>query len=756
VLHYGLMPRFMEKLEMSKIKTFILVLLVSPSLFAQIKPAFIAGRIIDDTGKALAYANIQIAGTTFGDASSAIGDFSFSTTLTGTQKIRATMIGYESSERIVRLSAGDTTRVLFTLQETLITLQEATVTASAFTSGDEGKGVTLRSMEVVTTPGAAADIFLAVKTFPGLAMIDEGSGLFVRGGDVTETVTILDQATVVHPYKYESPTGGVFGAISPFLVKGTFFSSGGFSARYGNALSGVLALESQDMPIQNSLNFNLGLAAASAGIDASIADGKFGLRFSGNQSFTGAMFRLNGRREEFTETPSSNDVNLSLIFPYSETGRLKFFNFLASDRIGVHVDLPSLSAVYKGEEHNHLHNLQWSEVFVQRWFVKSSLSLNRFESKSDLGNLNFDLEDDTYKWRTDVEASLSPRWNLRFGGEIEEIVNHYNGKVPQGDVLDPNAPAYLLAEKYSARRLGAYGEVETQLSRRWLANAGLRGDHHNLAAQTTFDPRLSLRYEISTSSNVRASWGYYHQFPQPYEFNPASGNPFLHSQRAEHFILGYEFNKETTQVRVEGYHKRYADLVLDDAARYLANRGDGEASGVDVFVKYGGFLKTRVHGWASYSFLHSRRLLARDVAGSYLYEKAPSDFDITHNVTIVAKFQLTAPLSFGCTYRYATGRPITPIVDAIKDPVFDFYTPVEGSINSERLPSFHRLDANLSFYYPYGRDNFAVFYLSVANVLNRDNILGYDYSADYSTRTPRSTNYLRFIYFGITTSIAGF
>lgn len=741
---------------MSKAKIFVLILLVSPSLFAQVKPAFITGRIIDETGKPLAYANIQIIGTTLGDASNAKGDFSFSTTLTGVQKIRATMISFEPAEKTVHLNAGDTTRVLFTLQETLITLQGATVTASAFTSGDEGKGITLRSMEVVTTPGAAADIFLAIKTFPGLAMIDEGSGLFVRGGDVSETVTLLDQATVVHPYKYESPTGGVFGTISPFLVKGTFFSSGGFSARYGNALSGVLALESQDMPMQNSVNLNLGLAAASAGLDANVADGKLGLRFSGNQSFTGAMFRLNGRHDEFTETPSSNDVNLSLIYPYSETGRLKFFNFVASDQIGVHVDLPSLSAVYKGEEMNHLHNLQWSQVFAQRWLVKSSLSLNRFESKRELGNLNFDSEDDTYKWRTDIEAALTPRWNVRFGGEIEEIVNRYNGKVPQGDVLDPNAPIYSLNKKYSARRAGVYAEIETQLSRRWLVSAGLRVDHHNLASQTTFDPRLSLRYEISTSSNVRASWGDYHQFPQPYEFNLASGNPALQSQRAEHFILGYEFNKETTQVRVEGYHKRYSDLVLVDEARHLANRGNGQASGLDVFVKYGGFLKTRVHGWASYSFLHSRRLLARDVAGSYLYEKAPSDFDITHNLTIVAKFQITAPLSFGCTYRYATGRPITPIAEAIKDPVFDYYTPIEGSVNSERLPSFHRLDANLSFYYPYGRDNFAVFYLSVANVLNRDNILGYDYSANYSNRTPRSTNYLRFIYFGITTSIAGF
>ena len=43
------------------------------------------------------------------------------------------------------------------------------------------------------------------------------------GGDVSETVVLLDQATVVHPYRYESPTGGVFGTIPSFMVQGTVF-----------------------------------------------------------------------------------------------------------------------------------------------------------------------------------------------------------------------------------------------------------------------------------------------------------------------------------------------------------------------------------------------------------------------------------------------------------------------------------------------------------------------------------------------------
>jgi hypothetical protein len=133
------------------------------------------------------------------------------------------------------------------MSESSVKLGDVVIAGSAFTTGDEASSLTLHSLDVYTTPGASADILRAIQTFPGVAAMDDGSGLFVRGGDVGETTILLDQATVVHPYKFESPTGGYFGTIPPFLVGGTYFSSGGFSARYGNALSGILAMESMNI-----------------------------------------------------------------------------------------------------------------------------------------------------------------------------------------------------------------------------------------------------------------------------------------------------------------------------------------------------------------------------------------------------------------------------------------------------------------------------------------------------------------------------
>ncbi len=736
-------------------RTLLLFCYLFPAtILAQQKPAFLAGTVAGENGAPLVFVNLQIVDSFDGDVSNAAGKFFIATRKIGEAKIRASLIGYETDEQSIHLVAGDTARADFVLKETLVNLQDVVVTASAFATGDEGKGVTLRRMEVVTTPGAAADIFLAIKTFPGLAMVDEGSGLFVRGGDVSETVTLLDQATVVHPYKYESPTGGVFGTINPFLVSGTFFSSGGFSARYGNALSGVLAMESQNLPEGYAYTVNVGLAAASLGVQMPLLPNKLGVRFSGNRGFTEAMFRLNGLRDKFVEPPSGDDGNLSVIYQYSPTGRLKFFNFASTDHIGVNVHEPSFAAVYRGNERNQLHNLQWSDIF-RGWLIKSSLSLNRYDTERNLGNLDFVQRDDTYKWRLDVERELNKHARLLWGSELERVNNDFRGAVPKNEnVLDPDAEVNHLQENYSAQRWGAYAEIETQLSRRVTAGAGGRLDHHNLAGETIFDPRFSLRYDFTKQTNLRLAWGNYHQFPEAYLFNPVSGNSQLASQRAQHYIIGFEHQRDQFMLRFESYYKPYQNLVIRDNSRNYANRGDGEARGVDVFAKYGAFLQTRFNGWLAYSYLHSERLLPRNLGDHYLYARAPSSFDITHNLTLVGKVRIIQFLSGGLTYRFATGRPITPIIGALRNEAFGFYIPIEGPVNSERLPSFQRLDASLSYYLPYGSGNSTTFYFAVSNLLNRANVLDYDYSLDYSSRTPRQTNYRRFVYFGVTTTFA--
>lgn len=708
--------------------------------------AVVRGNVTDAAGEPLPYVNVYILGTTDGAATTSDGQFVFGTRHLGDQQIRATLIGFEPYGQHLHLVPGDTATVHIILYEAFLRLDETIVEADAYTTGD-GETATLQSLDVVTTAGAAADIFRAIKTFPGVSMVDEGAGLFVRGGDVSETVILLDQATVTHPYKYESPTGGVFGTIPPFMVRGTVFSSGGFSARYGNALSAILAMDSQDMPPAHHYSLGLGLAAASVGANIPVLPGKLGVRFTGNRSFTEAMFRLNGQKDQFLTTPRSYDGNLSVIYQYSSTGRLKLFNFSTHDRVGVFVPEPSFDGVYRGETTSWLHNMQWTDIW-ESWFVQTSASLSRFSARQQLGSLDLEPGDDTYKIRTDAQREVGQHSRLGVGAEIERINSRFRGSAPtRSGVLNPAADKVNLNESSAATRVGFYGEAEFRPARRILLLVGARSDYHHESGHTTIDPRVSASYIISQYSRVRLAWGHYHQFPLPYEYNAGKKLSALKPQIARNLIAGWYFETGPLTLRVEAYDKAYRNLTLSpDQSTYLST-GEGKARGVDLFVKYGAYLQTRFSGWVAYSLLDSRRLQVRYTGYGYSLERGPSPYDITHNLTVVGKARIVKSLYGSVTFRHATGRPITPVADAISADGGSYFLPVQGPPGSDRLPDFRRLDVSANYFFPFGTHNFTI-YVSVGNLLNRANVLDYDYSLDYSSRSERTTRYSRFLYFG--------
>jgi vitamin B12 transporter len=717
----------------------------------------VQGQITDYTGAPVPYANVLIVGTIAGAASDEDGRYRFSTTETGVQTLQVSALGYRTASRQIDLDASNTLTVDIKLRGEVVELSGATVSASSYSIG-ESQSVSLSTLDVVTTPGTSADIFRTVQTFPGVASVDGGSSFFVRGGDVEETVTLLDQATVAHPYRYESPTTSTFGTVPPFLVDGVNFSTGGFSAKYGNALSGVLAMDSKGMPERARYYTNLSLAATSVGVDLPIVDDKLGVRFSGNQSFTGMLFRLNGTTNTFSETPRSNDTNLSLIYNYSDSGQIKLFNYRSTNSMGVQVESPSELDTYRTSSTNWLHNLQWADSFGD-WDVTTSLSMNRFTAQQAFGTIDLRPGDDIYKLRTDLTYQLVPGIDLHTGGEAQRTVSIFKGTLPESVV---GGSAATFDERFAVTRSGGYAEIESQLMTRLTGRIGARADYHSASGAFTADPRLSLRYLLTEKTDAYVSWGIFHQFAAPSNYNTTTGNPNLQPQRAQHYIAGLMHDRGSILTRVEAYYKPYSNLVLGDpddtngtSDTALTNDGDGWSRGVDAFLKYGQFLKTRFYGRASYSFLQSNRRQTRRLEGGRrVYERGPSPFDITHNVSAVANATLFndlsgGVLSAGVTVRSASGRPQTPIVGG--EPINNgaFYQPIEGPVGSEHLPAFQRLDTQLNYYLPFGDDHSIVFYVSVNNVFGRANVLGYQYDRTYTDRTAQIATLQRSVYFGV-------
>ena len=581
-------------------------------------------------------------------------------------------------------------------------------------------------MDVVRTPGAAADVFWAVKTFPGVQQVEEGAGLFVRGGDVSETVVLLDGAVINHPYKYESPTGGFFGTFSPFLLKGTFFSSGGFSARYGNALSGALAMESQDLPDRRQMGLGMGLAAGSIYLAIPVVRDKFGFSFSGNRSNTKMMFELNKTRKDFSEYPFSYDINMNAVYKMNKQSAIKLFVFREDDEVGVEIDDPDYSTHFHGNTSNQLYNLRYSGLVGKTFLLSMNAAFSRFRRDVRLGVMNLDIEDLLYQSRISGEREIFPGSTFRLGLDYFQYKTLISGTVPQDELdLDPNAPTDEVDTDYISDRTAQYFEMEVFGPFAICITAGLRGEYESISESYGIDPRISCSMPVSSYSDITLAWGHYRQFPDPMYYDPYIGNPDLASARSTHYIMGYAYQKGDRIFRVEFYYKKYRGLLLEDEKDNYTNEGHGHAKGMDLFIKQS---RGRFSGWVAYSWLRARR--------KWMDLPAPGSpyFDITHNLTAVLNVDLPKNFSVGCSYRFATGKP---------------YSSGPEKIHDSRVPEYQKIDLTLTYLHSFFGSNMTVFYAAVSNVLGRINIFDYRYSSDWQRRDAVESSFGRSVYFGV-------
>ncbi|MEE9363522.1 MAG: TonB-dependent receptor [Cellulophaga sp.] len=223
----------------------------------------ITGHVNDKKGKPIALVNIYLKDIFDGSITNNKGNFTFSTNIKGKATLSVSSLGYLAIEKEIIIGQEDLL-FDFTLQETANYLEEVVISAGVFDASDEKKVSILKPLDIVTNPGANGDIYAALGTLPGVTPVGNKTGLFVRGGEASETKTIIDGTLVTKPFFSSVPDIPSRGRFDPFLFKGTLFSTGGYSAQYGQALSSVLVLNTNDMPSKSSYSFDINMAGLGA------------------------------------------------------------------------------------------------------------------------------------------------------------------------------------------------------------------------------------------------------------------------------------------------------------------------------------------------------------------------------------------------------------------------------------------------------------------------------------------------------------
>jgi len=716
-----------------------LLALLPALLPAAADAARLTGVIRDRAGKPIEYATVSVVALKKGAVTDTAGRFALEVP-EGALALDVAQLGYEK-RRVNLIVTAQPAPLAITLGDEPVALAEISVTTSSFGKVGKSEGATLKRMDVLMTPGGAADVFMSLRALPGINAPAEGAALYVRGGAPDETLVRLDGGELGHPYHYEGASGGLFSAIDTYMLKSAFFSSGGFSAKYGGVLSGVLDIETQDPMNLRTVSVGVNFAGGGASTSWALIPDKL--------SFVGALragdpellFRLYGTSRDWEVAPTSVDGAGRLLYRYSSTGRVSLYYLDTRDDSRLTVPYLSFETPYQRNAHTQMTALQFQDAVGTSLALRGQVSNQRYASETRIGPFGESGIEHHAQANLDATLEAGGRHQLGFGFNLRRRDTDRIGTEPADSTnFAPDAPTRDIRTEPRVAYPGFYAEDKMRVWGPVYATLGARADYASTPGAWTVDPRAALAWRVDDRQTLRVATGRYHQLASAQYLDPVFGNPQLAPLESEHVIAGYEWQSEHSNVRVEAFQKRYRNLVTNDATSFYANGGTGVARGVDVFVQ--GEIKW-LTGHVSYGYLDARRKEFDDP------REVPASYGVRHSLSLVGTYQLTSSWHFGARYSVASGRPWTPVTSATYDPVAGIWRPTFAENNSATMPRYQRLDlrAIRLFSLPAGlglpSSSVCVAYVEALNVLNEKNVLEYTYNQDYSQRIAQDSYFAR-------------
>ncbi|ANI88158.1 hypothetical protein A9P82_01820 [Arachidicoccus ginsenosidimutans] len=715
---------------MKKISLIIIFIVSSTMSFSQ---TIIKGWVKDSKMKPIRNAGIAIKNGYDGTITDSAGNFSFTTTDKGIDTIQITFTGYEPFEKVVNIG-NETININAVLKESFNELNAVTVSAGSFSAGDNKKGVVMTSLDILTT-ATNGDISTAMRTLPGVQQVGEQEGLFVHGGTAGETAQYMDGAVISNPYFRGAPQIMQRGRFDPNLFSGTMFATGGYSALYGDALSSVLLMNSNDFPEKTQYEIDASPLVYLVAQTQQLSKDKTSA-WGVNYNFVNVKPYLDVVHSEYEiyDVPRYQTGHFYYHKKTKHGGMFKFYTAFGYNASGMRkpdVDSLYLKDQYNVKNTNWYNNFNYTQNLGNSWKMiwANSFTINADKinvSIVDKNNMPKAFDSSVYWMNIKKVALHQPTDNLQSRLVFEKKFSHLDAVRFGGEYDYTNSR--LTYNNYPLNFKDNYGalfaETDVYFTHDFMMKLGARGELSSLMNQSKVAPRASLAYRVGDNGQVSAAYGIFYQKPDGVYL---MYNPDLKFTQATHYILNYQRSTINQLFRVEAYYKKYDDLIktiaLPDANFTYNNNGNGYAKGVDLFWKDQKTIKGFEY-WISYSYIDSKRNFLN------YYQSIQPDFITPHTLSVVAKsFVLPIKTEFNLTYTFSTGRP------------YYYFAPQQnGTYNLEHQGKTQTLnDVGFSVDYlpTFGKKNAKTNIIivgTVKNLFDFKQIYSYNYSYDGSYR----------------------
>ncbi len=707
-----------------------------------------------DSSSPVGGAGVRVVETGLEVLTDADGGFYLPATGVGTFTLEVRLAGY-LVQRLdgVQVKAGDTAAVTIMLDPAPIIGEELTVTPSRISllREEPAAPVGLSRDEILALPHLGDDFFRALSLLPGAAANDVSARFHIRGGRRDETQILLDGQELYDAYHLKD-FDGALSFVSSATLDSADLTTGGFSAEYGDRMSGVLDMTTVKPSGPIRVRLGAGVLSAHAGAAGSFQGDRGGWMAEVRRGSIDLVARLIG-----DEDPRYWDAFGKLDYRLGPRNSLRA-NLLYS---GDNLDFEEVI----DNERKRLET-EYNSAYV--WLTHQAIVSDKlfFETAASLSNIDRDrrgreVEEDGRFTILDQRDSrivglrqrwsyqVTPQQSLEWGWQLREFDTDYDYfgtrslENPLAQIRhDFGVESTVFRGRFREPHNAVFVADRFRLLDPLTFELGLRNDWHELTDESHLSPRMNLAYTLGESSVLRLAWGRFNQSQRPYELQIEDGETEFHPvERSEHRVVGLEklFRSKGASpglaLRVEVYHRevknprvRYENLyepintfpeVEPDRVRVAPQRSVAE--GVEVFLR-------RAHGprvgwWVNYTYASTEDVIAGD--------RIPRIFDQTHALNLDVDYRISERWRVNLAWRYHTGWPTTPLSlqEVVNDEGEVTFVPLLGPVNSERLPTYHRLDLRASRRWRL-RSASVDFFVDVQNVYDRENIGGFDFEID--------------------------
>ncbi len=743
----------------------------------------ICGTLIDANTKApLAFANVVLNAST-GTITDDQGAFSIATTTLTPQELSFNLLGYENLK--TTLNVGDLCKTI-ALQTKSQLLNEVVVLGYVTSGIDRNKdgSIDMTTKKLGILPGLLSpDIAQSIQLIPGISTLDESAtGIQIRGGSPDQNLVLYDDIKLFNTgYFY-----GMFSLFNPFATeKATIFRSG-TSASYGDRISGIIDISSgHKIPKKTEGGFEIDGLSINGYIKAPLSK-KTALYAFARRSYPdiiktptyssyedkiftnfGVVKDINDNvliletDDDFSPETSNNDFNFAdfsskLIYKPNTKNIISVSGLYTRNQLdfdfsgGDEIVLDALKTKNKGLSFNwkHISNEKQQEKLTAYYSEYNSFYQNdEIKDETDDGILDLaeinirknDIKDIGLNFTSTSQIKDTQKLTLGYQFSYTDL----DIRISKENPVDAELEQSIQDDNNIKNAL--FGEYSINFKNKGFINCGLRFVHYGSLKEFLVEPRINFEYPISDNIRFKTAIERRHQpISQLVEFNHTElrlENELWRLSDNEQFPLlssnqisgGLLYHHNNLNIDIDGYYKDLDGLTTftNGFSNPLENLEQGESTikGVDLLIKY---KWNNYKIWAGYTF--------NDITFKFpnlkdTPENFPGNNDITHHFRISNTLQLDK-WQFSLGWQYRSGKPITPVnsyiiqTDADGEPagVVNF-----GSVNSGRLPDFHRLDASVlcNFNINTGTNELkAQAGLSFLNIYNRVKPLNLIYKAE--------------------------